>query len=699
MEDLIIDFCKKYFYIKVNRLAKLINQPREIAKSLLEDLRQKKILYKLGDEYYLIREGLIQVKERGFGFIHVEGEEEDFYVPANSVNKAMTGDKVSFYAICPRNRKPEAVVLSIVEHNNTCVVGEVVRTMNSRGVFYYIKSKIENFDRKVYIDEKDLNGAVAGNIVSAEVLTFNNDNTCKGVVKKVLGYIDDPGMDITIVASKHNFYVDFPEVVMEEIKDIPNSINPADYPGRKDFRDKLVITIDGDDSKDFDDAVTVEILPNGNYYLGVYIADVSEYVKEGHPLDDEALCRATSVYLADRVIPMLPHKLSNGICSLNEGEDRLVMYCEMEYEPNGNLVDYKIGEGIIRSSHRMTYNNVNKMLKQDEEVIAKYKDIYPMIMDMERVSKVLRGIRTKLGAIDFDVPEYKVIMDEKGRPTAFELRTRDDAEMLIEDFMLAANQTVAYHMATLHLPCVYRIHENPDDESVAKVYKLINSIGFKALFPKNKILPKDIQRAMNLVKTSDSFYVVNQMMLRAMAKAKYSESNVGHYGLAMRYYCHFTSPIRRYPDLMVHRLIKELIIHPNDFDNKFTHFAGIIHDIANQSSIKEREAIECEREVVDMLMAQYMEDHIYETYEGMIDSITKFGMFVLLDNGVEGLVHISSLDGYFDFDEVRMRLYSRNKEYCVGDRVQIIVVSASKDKRKVDFMLKEDYDKKMKVGI
>ncbi len=692
IEERIIDFCKKYDYIKVNRLAKLENISRDIAKTLLDDLKSRKILYKEGQDYYLIRNGIIQVKERGFGFITVDDSNEDYYVPADNINGALNGDKVSFIAYDVRGNKKEAFVLKITEHGNKFVVGEVVKKMTSKGITYYVDSKVETFDCKCYIEEKDLNDAVPGNIVSAQILSFKDNNSCTGIVTKIIGYVDDPGMDISIIASKHNFFVDFPDSVIEEIKLIPNSINAADYPNRKDFRDKLIITIDGDDSKDFDDAVNVEILPNGNYYLGVYIADVAEYVKENTTLDNEALFRATSVYLADRVIPMLPHKLSNGICSLNEGEDRLVLACEMEYSPAGELLDYKISEGIIRSHRRMTYNNVNKILKQDEETIEKYKDIYQLILNMEKLSKLLRGLRTKAGAIDFDVPEYKVIMDEKGNPVEFQLRTRDVAEMLIEDFMLAANQTVAYHMANLHLPCVYRIHENPDDESVAKVYQMINSLGYKVFLPKNKILPKDIQKTMTLVKGSESFYVVNQMMLRAMAKAKYSESNIGHYGLAMRYYCHFTSPIRRYPDLMVHRLIKELIIHTEDFDDKFTHFASMIHEIATQSSIKERAAIECEREVVDMLMAQFMENHIKEVYEGMIDSITKFGMFVLLDDGVEGLVHISTLKGYFNFDEIKMRLYSSRREYKVGDKVKIIVTGASKAKRRVDFMLLEDYN-------
>lgn len=343
----------------------------------------------------------------------------------------------------------------------------------------------------------------------------------------------------------------------------------------------------------------------------------------------------------------------------------------------------------------MTYNNVNKMLNNDEEVIKKYQDIYPMILDMISLSDILRGLRVKKGAIDFEVPEYKATLDKDGKPISFELRTRDKAEMLIEDFMLAANETVAYHMSISNLPCVYRVHENPKLEAVKKVFDMIKTTGLKVITPKNKILPKDIQKAMDLVKDNkkESYSVINQMMLRAMAKAKYSEKNLGHYGLAMDYYCHFTSPIRRYPDLMVHRLIKTLIIHPENFEEKYAHYTDIVHDISVKSSVKEREAIDCEREVMDMLMASYMEERIGEEFEGTIDSITKFGMFVLLDNGVEGLIHISNLDGYFNFNEANMTLESAAKTYHIGDKVKVININASKKQRKIDFILKEDYDK------
>lgn len=691
MDNQIIEILKKEKYINANRLAKLLGTQRDIAKTLLNDLKSRKIVTKIGNVYYYIMTGTIQVKDRGYGFIKCDGEDEDFYVGQGLTKGAASGDTVAFYLTnSKRGRLFDAVVTEVVDRKTKVITGELTKKTNKNGSLYFLKAKTGDFDTTCYINDEDLNGAVSGNVVCVKIIDYLGLDKTRGVVVQILGYIDDPGIDIASVAGRYEFFTEFPQPVLDEIIKIPNSIDPTCYPNRKDFRNKKIITIDGDDSKDFDDAINVEILENGNYYLGVYIADVAEYVKDGSALNDEALYRATSVYLADRVIPMLPHKLSNGVCSLNENEDRLVLACEMEFSPTGSLVNYSISEGIIRSCHRMTYNNVNKILNNDEKLIQQYSDIYDMLLNAHKLSKILRAVRVKKGSIDFDVPEYKAILDKKGNPIDFELRTRDVAELLIEDFMLAANETVAYHMSISNLPCVYRVHENPDQESVENVYRLINTLGYKVILPKNKIQPKDIQKTMNLVKNSESYQVVNQLMLRSMAKAKYSEANLGHYGLAMRYYCHFTSPIRRYPDLMVHRIIKSLIIHPDKFDDDLIYYASIIHNISTHSSVKEREAIECEREVMDMLMAQYMESHIGEQMVGTIDSVTKFGLFVLLPNGVEGLVHISTLNGYYIFNEAKMELYSSHKVYTIGQKVDIIVTGASKASRKVDFIIKDD---------
>ena len=692
MKDIILKALKRPYIHSVRDINKITNISKSEIQTILDELLESKLVYKKDKNFYIMKEGIIQIKDKGFGFIKVEGEESDYYVNEFNTQGASTGDKVSFYVL-PKTVNDfldNACVIDILERKNTHVYGRLVLRKNKKGISYFVQSYDKDYNVKCYIKEDNINDAKDGAIVSAKITKYISIDKVEGYVEKIIGYEDDPGIDISVIAEKYSFFKDFPSEVIEELKSIPDKLESFDK-SRKDFRDKQIITIDGDDSKDFDDAINVEILDNGNFYLGVFIADVSEYVKENAPLDKEALYRGTSVYLADRVIPMLPRKLSNGICSLNEGEDRLVLACEMEFNSKGKLVNYSISEGVIRSCHRMTYNNVNKMLDGDKCIINKYQDIYPMILNAYKLSKIIRSIRTKKGAIDFEVPEYKVILDKNGDPIDFILRDRDKAEMMIEDFMLSANETVAYHMSISNLPCAYRIHDTPNVENVTKVFELINDLGYKVVLPRNKILPSVIQKTMNMMKESDKFFVINQLMLRSMAKAKYSEKNAGHYGLAMEYYCHFTSPIRRYPDLMVHRIIKELIIHNDNFEEKYNNFTSNIHEICNHSSIKEREAIECEREVVDMLMASYMEDKIGQELEGRIQSITKFGMFVLLDNGVEGLVHITNMDGYYTFNEKNMALESASKTFHIGDKVNIVVIEASKKTKRIDFMLKDDY--------
>ena len=678
-------------------MIKDINKQTQLKKSTIEELLEELIkedkVHKENKKYYLKKTGIITIKDKGFGFIKVEDEDSEYYVSEFDTLNSHSGDKVSFYVLGSASFEhlDSARVIKIIERKNTHVLGRLILKKNKKGTSYYVQSYDKSYDVKCLIDSEDLNGAVDGSIVKAKITKYKGQFITEGYIEKILGHEDDPSIDISLIAEKYSFFKEFPEVVMEEAFNIETSVNPLNHPNRRDFTNKNIITIDGDDSKDFDDAITVEILPNGNYYLGVFIADVSHYVTEGSYLDKEAFFRGTSVYLADRVIPMLPKKLSNGICSLNEGEYRLVLACEMEFSPKGKLENYEISEGIIKSKRRMTYNLINKMLDGDNEVVSEYNDIYPMITEAYKLSKIIRGIRTKKGAIDFEVPEYKVVLDIIGEPQEFILRTRDKAEMLIEDFMLSANETVAYHMAISNLPNIYRVHEDPNIDNVTNVFRMINDLGFKAILPKNKIRPKDIQKTMNMMKNSDKFFVINQLMLRSMAKARYFEKNLGHFGLSMDYYCHFTSPIRRYPDLMVHRLIKELIINPVNFDEKINHFDSIMHEVSVHSSLKEREAIECEREVVDMLMASFMENKVGQEFEGRIDSITKFGMFVLLDNGIEGLIHISNMNGYFTFDENTMTLRNNNMVYHIGDKVNIVCLEASKKKQKVDFMLKDDY--------
>lgn len=693
MKNKILQALAKPFCHSITDINKATNISKNTIDNLLGELISENLVHKINKQYYLKKQGTIQIKDKGFGFIKVDNEEKDYYVYKTNISNSFSGDLVEFIVLpsLKGDNLDSAKVINVIKRYKTHIVGRLAIKKNKKGTFYFVSSHDKDFDCKCYIEEKDLNNATDGDIVSAKITNYRALKVLDGIIEKIIGHKDDPGIDIATIAEKYGFVSTFNEDVVNQTKEIPSFVDQTLYPNRKDYTNELIITIDGDDSKDFDDAVSVKILPNGNYHLGVFIADVSEYVTLDSPLDIEALKRGTSVYLADRVIPMLPRELSNGICSLNEGVLRLVLACEMEFDPKGKLVDYQFNEGIIKSSHRMTYSNVNKILKGDEELIKQYQDVYPMLLNMYKLSKIIRSIRTKKGAIEFEVPEYKVVLDDLGNPIEFVLRCQDDAEMLIEDFMLSANETVAYHLSISNLLCAYRIHEEPDYDNISKVYSLINNLGYKAILPRNKIMPKDIQKTMDMVRKSLVFSVVNQLMLRSMAKAKYSPKNLGHYGLAMKYYCHFTSPIRRYPDLFVHRIIKQLVLSNDNFEENLNLLESIIEDVCDQSSKKEREAIECEREVVDMLMASYMENHIGKDYLGTINSITKFGFFVTLDNGVEGLVHKSNINSYFVFDEEKMIVYIGNKQYHIGDKVEIVVLYASKKEQKVDFMLKEDY--------
>ena len=695
-KELVVEALQRPYSHMLIDINKITNISKVEIKKILDDLIKEDKVILVNKLYYLKNKGIIEIKDKGFGFIKTEDDVE-YYVERDGNNGAYTGDMVEFYILpkVGRQKKDTAVVTKILKHSNEFIYGELIEKKTKKGIKYQIISANKDFDVKAYVSPSDLNGAVVGNIVVAKL--SKEGTLFKGVITKIVGHKDDPGVDISLVALKYGFESAYPNSVMDEAMSLPKAVDVSKYKKREDFREDKVITIDGDDSKDFDDAICVKKLSNGNYKLYVHIADVSEYVLQDSNLDIEALQRGTSVYLADRVIAMLPHTLSNGICSLNEGVDRLVLSCIMEFSNDAKLLKYEIKEGIIKSSHRMTYNKVNKMLKGDKEVIDEYIDIYPMILDASELAKKIRAIRVKGGALDFDVPEYKVLLDEKGKPISFELRERDEAELLIEDFMLKANEVVAYHMNISNLPCVYRIHENPDQEKLRKTLSFIEKLGYNIPKTKDEIKPSQLQKLMNDVKNENTdYFVVNQMMLRSMMKAKYSEECIGHYGLALRYYCHFTSPIRRYPDLMTHRLIKKLLLHPKKtFDDDYMKYMLSLHEICVKSSEQERKAIECEREVNDMLMAEYMTSHIGESYLGVINSITQFGMFISLDSGIEGLVHISNMNGFFVYDNKNMTLSSYKRKYTVGDRVKIVVIGASKKDRSVDFILKEDMHKEV----
>ncbi len=665
---------------------------KELQAGLDSLIREEKIIYEsYYDEYYCLKTAKLNVKEAGYAFGRVDKEEEDYYISEEDLGIAYDGDIALIYPYERGVKLMNAKVYKILEHAHTYVIGNLNAKNTKKGKRYFITSTMKTFPVKVNVRSENLNNAKVGNIVVADI-TYSG-TAILGKITQVLGYPDDPGIEISQIALEFGFKTPFPSEVLTQIEDIPDVVLDSQKKGRRDFTGKSVITIDGDDSKDFDDAVYVERMENGNYRLEVYIADVAEYVTEGSPLDAEAFQRGTSVYLADRVIPMIPRKLSNGICSLNEGVERLVLACLMEIDNKGNLVNYEICEGVIKSCHRMTYNNVNKILNKDTETCNKYPDILDMLYTMQELSHIIRQRRYKKGGLEFEVDEYKITLYSDGSPKNITLRTRDDAEKLIEDFMLEANETVAYHMSIMNLPCVYRVHEKPDQEKLHNVFGLISNMGISLKNIQNDIHPKQIQDALNKISDSSFAPILNNMLLRSMMKAKYDDRCLGHYGLAMNYYCHFTSPIRRYPDLMTHRLIKNLLLHPKNLAQDMLHYEIILPEICLKTSASERKSIDCEREVNDMLYAWYMSRHIQQEYCGIITSITAFGMFVSLDNGIEGLVAYRDMDGYFEYNDNMLYVSNGEREYKLGDKVEIVVIGASKESRRIDFMLKEDFEK------
>ena len=678
----------------ITNLWDIKNQLKSSKKSLLpilEELVEEDIVFHTPGSliYGLKKQGQIEVKPAGYGFISVDGEDKDYYVNAKELFNVYDGDFVEFYPFDDASKLLNGKIIRVVRRSHTHIIGTYKKKFRKGKLRPLIQSTDPRFDVKAIV-KKDLPDIEDGMIVYAELAYVGT--AIEANILEVLGHKDDPGIEIRQIALEYGFQTEFPVEVAKELTLIADSVAEEQKMGRRDFRRELIFTIDGDDSKDFDDAISLAKNLDGTFSLGVYIADVAEYVKEGHPLDQEALKRGTSVYLADRVIPMLPHKLSNGICSLNEGVDRLVLACLMKISKEGNLVDYDICEGVICSRHRMTYQKVNLILDKNQEMLALYPELVEPLDQMLELSQIIRSKRVKKGGIDFDVKEYRFELDSLGAPISIIERTRDKAEKMIEDFMLMANETVAYHMNIMHLPCMYRIHEKPDQEKLLQTYAQIKALGGSVSESKKNISAKNIQETLRLAEDSAYKPIIHDLLLRSMMKAKYSDTCIGHYGLAMYYYCHFTSPIRRYPDLMVHRIIKRLLLHPKDFEKDLLHFQELLGATAAQNSVSERNAVECERAVDDMLYAWYMEQRLHQSYEGIITSVTSFGLFVSLDNGIEGLVALDNMAGYYEYDPVSMSYRSGKKSYGLGQRVTVVVVGASRKTRRVDFMFLEDYN-------
>jgi ribonuclease R len=645
-------------------------------------------------------EGTYRANERGFGFVTIDPEEPDVYIPKDSTGYAMDGDTVAIditkVADPSGDRGAEGKILNVVKRHATQVVGEFIAynedVQVETGLYGVVKPK----DKKIAMFQVSVTAEgvkpVDGSVVVVEITNYPEqgyETSLEGMVKQVIGHKNDPGMDILSVVIAHGIPSKFPEEVLAAADEVPDKISEADYKGRRDLRDQLVVTIDGADAKDLDDAVTVSKLANGNYFLGVHIADVSHYVTENNALDQEAFERATSVYLTDRVIPMIPQRLSNGICSLNPQVPRLTMSCEMEITPLGEIVKHDIFPSVIQTTERMTYEAVNAILEDNNrEVMNRYRMLVPMFQSMKELHLILETMRERRGAISFEDREAKIIVDEAGHPQGIELRSRGVGERLIESFMLAANETVAKHFSTQKLPFIYRIHEQPKEEKMERFFDFAAALGILVHGTKDSITPKDLQKVIEQVDDKPESAVINTMLLRSMQQARYSEDNYGHYGLAAEYYTHFTSPIRRYPDLIVHRLIKSYARSISE-KNK-AQWAAKLPEIAAQSSRMERRAVEAEREVDSMKKAEYMMEHIDEEFDGIISSVTKFGLFVELPNTIEGLIHISRLEGdYYQFIENHLALVGERtkKTFKIGQKVVIKVVKADPETREIDFEL------------
>ena len=682
-------------YVKAKSLVKYFNSSfKELDAITKELIKEGKIVYfSLYELYGIPKIAKIEIKDRGYGFAIVDGEEKNYYIAPDFIFDAYNGDTVSILPIgkvYADDNLESAVICNVIERAHKYIIGPLL-IKGKKYPKYYIRSNKLDFNVTANVSSEEIKDLNVGQIVKADLVYDNYKLNAKNLV--LVGNPNDPGIEITEIALEYGFELDFSPETEEEIKSIPDNVLNNEYNGREDYRDLNIITIDGDDSKDFDDAVDVELLNNGNYKLGVYIADVSHYVKEKTNLDKDALKRGTSVYLADRVIPMIPHKLSDGICSLVEGEDRLVLACIMEIDKKGHLVNYDIKEGVIKSKHRMTYKKVNKILNGDKEMCEEYKDIVPMINDMHELSKIIRSIRHKKGALDFDTAEYKFKLTPEGAPKSIEKCERLDAEMLIEDFMLKANETIAYHMNIMNLPIVYRIHEKPDQEKLHQILDVCKHLGVNYKNIKDDINPHDIQKILEGLDDNPNKEIINNMVLRGMMKAKYSDKCLGHYGLQMYYYCHFTSPIRRYPDLITHRMIKKLLLHPTDnYLDDIKKYSSLLGEIAEKNSNSEKKSVECERAVNDMLYAWYMSKRIGKEYDAIITSITSFGMFADIGNGIEGLIAYRNMDGFFEYNDKTLSASDGYITYHLGDKIKIRVIGANRMTRQIDFVLSEDYD-------
>ena len=667
-----------------------VNQAKELSDELRK-LEDEVVVYHSNKNKYMmlekshLRKGVMRTNKKGFGFVEIENMDDDVYVAADNMNGAIHDDVVLVEITSKMTLdRLEGRVLKIIKRQVQRYIGEI--TFDEKG-----KGHIKLDDNKIKLNieipkDKALNAVDGHKVVVELVKKLNNNLKYEGKVLEIIGHKNDPGVDILSIIYKYNINTVFPDEVKEEVSNINMEVLPEELKGRRDLRDQVIFTIDGDDTKDIDDAISIEKFASGHYKLGVHIADVSYYVKEGSPLDNEAMERGTSVYLVDRVIPMLPHELSNGICSLNPNVDRLAISCVMEFDSSGKQIDYEIFLSVIRSRIQMTYKKVNSILEKNV-VPEGYEPYADTLKIMAELASILRKAKVKRGYINFDIDEAKILVDENCKPIEITVRERGTGENLIEDFMIAANECVATHIYFMNLPFIYRVHEVPKEEKIRSFLGFVSNLGYQVPGDIKDTKPTTMQRILKALEDKPEYKILSSLLLRCMQKAVYRPENLGHYGLASSCYTHFTSPIRRYPDTTVHRLLRTYLFE-NKLDNStIRKWEEKLVYIAEHSSERERASVDCEREVEDMKMAEYMESHIGEEFEGMISSVTSFGMFVELDNLVEGLVPLRDMPDFFNYDEERMTLTGEKShvKYTIGERVLVKVVRASKEDKTIDF--------------
>lgn len=640
------------------------------------------------DKTHQLVKGKLSQNKKGFAFLRPEEEDrEDIFIPPNKINRALDGDTV-LVELQRYKGKIEGEVKQIEQHSVTQVVG----TYSEARHFGFVIPDDKRIMQDIFIPKGHHLGAVDGHKVLVQITKYADatDNP-EGQISAILGHKNDPGVDILSIIYQHGIEIEFPDNVLEEAENVPDEIKPEEIKNRRDLRDELTITIDGADAKDLDDAISVKALNNGHTQLTVSIADVSYYVTEGSALDQEAYERGTSVYLVDRVIPMIPHRLSNGICSLNPNVDRLTLSCRMELDQKGNVVKHEIFDSVINSNYRMTYDAVNKIITDhDEATRQQYAELTPMLDLAQDLSNRLIDMRRRRGEIDFDISEAQVIVDEDGIPTDIQLRNRGEGERLIESFMLAANETVAEHFNRMEVPFIYRIHEQPKSDRLTQFFEFITNFGIVVRGTGENIHPSTLQKIRQEVEGKPEQMVISTMMLRSMQQARYEDTNLGHFGLSAEYYTHFTSPIRRYPDLTVHRLIRKYLID-NSMDGKERHeWEEKLPEIAEHTSQRERRAIDAERDTDELKKAEYMVQHIGEEFEGVISSVANFGMFIELPNTIEGMVSVANMtDDFYHFDERHMAMIGEHsaKVFKIGDTVKIKVTNVDVDERMIDFQI------------